>query len=425
MQTTKLAVLLYLFAPPLAILATASDWTQFRGPGGSGNSRDRQLPAHWTFGDNVIWRTRLPGLGGSSPITLGNRVFVTCYTGYGLEPNQGDMDNLRRWVVCLDRSTGTVQWKKEFTPELPESTYSGGNSSRHGYSSSTPTTDGKHLYLFFGRSGVFCLDLQGRQIWHADVGAQSHRWGSSNSPVLYEDLLIINASVESQSLIALNKHTGQQVWQADGIRASWNTPLLVKTANGPFELVVSIQGSVIGFAPASGEKLWQCDGIRTYACPSAIAVDDVVYVTGGRGQQSTLAVRSGGRGNVTPTHILWRVEKGSNVSSLVHHNGYLYCANDSRGIAFCFDAATGDIKYEERLTPRPDLVYASPVVADQKIFYVSQTRGTYVVAAKPSYKLLAHNTFAKDTSRANASPVISNSQLLLRNDQFLYCLGTR
>ena len=113
------------------------------------------------------------------------------------------------------------------------------------------------------------------------------------------------------------------------------------------------------------------------------------------------------------------------MSSLVHHNGYLYCANDSRGIAFCFDAATGDIKYEERLTPRPDLVYASPVVADQKIFYVSQTRGTYIVAANPSYKLLAHNTFAKDTNRANASPVISNSQLLLRNDQFLYCLGTR
>ena len=414
MQTTRFTILLCVFVSRLTILATAADWTQFRGPSGDGTSDDPNLPTRWTSHENVIWRTR-----------LGNRVFVTCYTGYGIEPNQGDMDNLRRLVVCLDRTTGALQWQKEFTPQLPESSYSGGNSSRHGYSSSTPITDGEHLFLFFGRSGVFCLDLKGQQIWQANVGSQSHRWGSSNSPVLHRNLLILNASVESQSLIALDKQTGKQVWQTDGIRASWNTPLLVKTATGTTELVVSIRGSVLGFDPDSGDKLWQCDGIRTYACPSAISVRDVVYVTGGRGQQSTLAVRAGGRGDVTSTHLLWRVEKGSNVSSLVHHNGYLYCANDSRGIAFCFDAATGEVKYEERLTPRPDLIYASPVVADKKLFYVSQTRGAYIVAASPSYRFLAHNTFEDDTNRSNASPVISNSHLLLRNDQFLYCLGTR
>ena len=243
--------------------------------------------------------------------------------------------------------------------------------------------------------------------------------------MLFKQLLIVNASVESDSLIAFDKATGKQVWKTGGISSSWNTPLLVTASNGTIGLVVSIRGSLLGFAPSSGDQLWRCDGIRTYACPNAIAHRDVIFVTGGRGQQSTLAVRAGGRGDVTTTHLRWRVEKGSNVSSLVYHNGHLYCANDRQGIAFCFDAVTGKVKYEQRLMPRPDLVYSSPVAAAEKIFYVSQTRGSYVIAARPSYQLLAHNAFENDAARSNAAPVVSDSQLLLRNDRFLYCLGTR
>lgn len=404
--------------------ASAEEWVQFRGPGGSGVSHATGLPATWSDDTNVVWRTELPGLGTSSPITLGDRTYVTCYSGYGIEPSQGQMDQLMRHLVCLNRGTGKIRWTKDFAPQLPESEYSGGNNSRHGYSSATPTSDGERLYVFFGKSGVYCLDLEGNELWRTDVGSGTHGWGSANSPVLHDDLVIVNASVESGALVALNKKTGKEVWRAAGIASSWNTPLLVPLAGGATELVVSTQGKLLGFDPANGNALWNCEGIRTYACPSAIAQDGIVYVTGGRGQQSTLAVRAGGRGEVTKTHVLWRVEKGSNVSSLVYHGGYLYCAQDQQGILFCFDAKTGDLKYEERLAPRPDLIYSSPIQADGRLYYVSQHNGTFVVAAQPQFKLLSHNQFQSDDSRTNASPVVSRDQLLLRSDRYLYCLGT-
>lgn len=401
----------------------AEEWTQFRGPGGNGVSQDRGLPETWSDDSHVVWRAELPGLGTSSPITVRDRVYVTCYSGYGIEPSQGDMGDLRRHLVCLDRPTGKILWTKDFQPELPESEYSGGNNSRHGYSSATPASDGERLYLFFGKSGVFCLTLDGTEVWRASVGTMTHGWGSANSPILHGDLVIVNASVESGALVGLDKQTGKEVWRAGGIERSWNTPLLVPLEGGGAEVVVSTQGKLLAFDPASGTPLWDCNGIRTYACSSAIAHDGIVYVTGGRGQQSTLAVRAGGRGDVTESHVLWRVEKGSNVSSLVYQDGYLYCAQDQQGILFCFDARTGDLKYEQRLEPRPDLIYSSPILADGKLFYVSQHEGTFVVAAQPKFKLLAHNSFASDGSRSNASPVVSDGHLLLRSDRYLYCLG--
>lgn len=403
--------------------AGAADWTRFRGPQGLGMSREVDLPAQWSAEENVVWRTALPGLGTSSPITVGNRVYLTCYSGYGIEPNRGAQENLLRHLVCLDRQSGEIQWTKDFAPAFPESNYEGGNSSWHGYSSSTPTTDGNHLFVFFGASGVFCLDLDGNQRWHAEVGDRTHRWGSATSPLLYEDLVIINASVESQSLVALHKETGEEVWRTGGIQRSWNTPNFVELEDGRVELVVSIQKSVLGLEPRTGEQLWHCDGIPTYVCPSIIMHQGIVFASGGRGKQFVMAIQPGGRGDVTESHRLWVTEKGSNVSSPVFHQGFIYCANDRRGIAFCFNAETGEVVYEERLKPRPGVIYASATVADGKIYYVSQHEGIYVVAAKPEFELLHRNRLGEDTSRTNAGVVISGGQLLIRNDRYLYCIG--
>ncbi len=213
--------------------AGAADWPQFRGPGGSGVGDAKGLPVTWSSTDNVVWRTKLPGPGTSSPIVVGKRVYVTCYTGYGLEPGQGDMDKLMRHLVCIDRANGDVLWTKDFKPVLPESKYGpGGNESQHGYSSSTPASDGKRLYVFFGKSGVYCLDLDGNEIWQAGVGTGTHGWGSSNSPLLYKNLVIINASIESNALVALDKNSGKEVWRAKKIDASWNTPVLVNAPDG-------------------------------------------------------------------------------------------------------------------------------------------------------------------------------------------------
>jgi hypothetical protein len=336
-------------------------------------------------------------------------------------PSEGDPENLMRHVVCLDRKTGQLQWVKDLQPKLPESGYTGGNSSRHGYSSSTIATDGESLFVFFGKSGVYRLDMDGNVKWQADVGEGVHNWGSAASPRLYKNLVIVNASVESKTLRALDKETGQEVWRVENIRGVWNTPTPVASSNGD-ELVLSLPEKITSFDPATGNQLWTCTGIpdRGYTCPSVIAHDGVVYVIGGR-KNTAIAVKTGGRGDVTDSHQLWRADFGSNVTSPVYHDGHIYWANESRGMAYCLDAKTGEAKYQVRFRERPGLIYASAVLVDGKIYYQSQEEGVYVVAAKPDYELLAHNK-TQDTNRSNACPVPDAGRLLIRSDGYLYCL---
>jgi outer membrane protein assembly factor BamB len=408
--------------PPVllaAIINTGADWTQFRGPGGSGISAETGLPTTWSSKENIVWRTKLPGPGTSSPIVVGKRLYLTCYSGYGLEPGKGEMDNLMRHLVCIDRAKGEILWTKDFKPTLPESKYGpGGNESQHGYSSSTPASDGKRLYVFFGKSGVYCLDLDGKEIWHTDVGTGTHGWGSSNSPVLYKDVVIVNAFIESGSLVALDKNTGKEAWRAKGIREAWNTPVLVDVREGGTELVLNESSAVIGFDPATGKELWRVTGFGGYVCPSVVAHDGVVYVVRGE----ALAIKAGGRGDVTESNVLWRAKGFSSlVSSPVYHDGLLYWPGNG---AQCLDAATGKEVYRGKLSQGGSF-YASPVVADGKIYFVTRSGGTYVLAAGKTFKELAHNKFEDDNSRTNASPIVSDSSLLLRTDQYLVSIGKK
>lgn len=405
--------------------ASAADWTQFRGPGAAGSSDDKGLPTKWSATENLVWRIELPGAGSSSPIVLGEKIYLTCYSGYGVSRNNpGDMDDLTRYLVCLDRKTGKIEWKKSFKSEGRESSYQG-NGARHGYSSSTPTTDGERLYVFFGKMGVYCFNLDGEQVWHQSVGTGIHKWGSSNSPVLYKNVLLINASVESGKLIGLDKRTGKELWSRPGVSRTWSTPMLVDVEGGQTEMVVSTPRKILALDPATGKELWTCDGIPDgYVCPTAITNNGVVYVIGGR-RNTAIAVRAGGRGDVTNSHVVWRKNIGSNVVSPVYHDGRLYWVHEKQGTAICIDAKTGNTVYQKRLQPRSGLVYSSPTVADGKIYCVSQYNGAYVLDAGPSFKLLAHNEFANDDSRTNACPVVSNGQLLLRSDKYLYCIGKK
>ena len=400
-----------------------ADWPRFRGPDGLGTSTDRGLPVTWSPQEHISWKTKLPGRGASSPITVGNRIFLTCFSGYGERTDRpGDMNALERYVVCLDRADGTLLWSRRVPSRLPEQPYQS-RMHWHGYASNTPAADQERVYAFFGKSGVHAFDHDGRHLWHADVGSRIHGWGSGTSVILYQDLVIVNASTESESLIALNKRTGAEVWRAGGIKESWNTPVLVAVAGGKTELAVAIVGKVLGLDPATGDRLWTCDAIDCYIVPAMVAHNGVLYCTGGRSRE-TVAVRAGGRGDVTETHRLWQVNKGSNVSSLVIHEGRLYLVHDSHGIAYSIDMKTGEILYEQRLTPRPSNVYASPVIADGKLYYVSRYGRTYVLSAKPEFELLAVNDLSPDKF-FNASPVVSHGQLLLRSDGHLYCIGER
>jgi outer membrane protein assembly factor BamB len=414
--------LLLLFALVICFTARA-DWREFRGPGGLGTSSEKGLPVEWSSQKNIVWRTQLPGPGTSSPVTVGNRIFLTCYTGYALDPAKpGNMEDLRRHVLCLERKSGKILWTKDFEPVLPEHKYQG-EGSYHGYSSSTPVTEGERLYVFFGKSGVYCFDMGGQELWHVSVGKGINGWGSGASPLFYKKLLIVNASVESGSLVALDKLSGKEIWRAPGISSSWNTPALVTAPSGELELVVSIQDRLLGLNPDTGKELWHAEGVHRYVCPSVVSHQGVVYGIGGG--HTALAVRAGGRGDVTKTHVVWRKNKGSNVSSPIYHDGNIYWASDNGGIVHCQEAATGNQVFQQRLEPAPGLIYASPVLADGKLYYISQRNGTYVLAVGPQFKLLAHNVFEDDKSRTNASLAVSEGQLLLRTDEYLYCIGNR
>jgi len=399
--------------------ATGRDWPRFRGPNGMGISDAAGLPVEWDQNRGIVWKTALPGAGASSPITFGDRIYLTSYTGYFVpEEPGGSLEQLQRHLIALRLDDGRIVWDKAVAAKLPEEE----RIRDHGFAANSVAVDAERVYAFFGKTGVFAFDHEGNQIWQADVGSKTNGWGTAASPVLYHDLVFINASVESESLVALDRKTGAEKWRARGIREAWNTPLVVTAASGREELVVASQGSVLAFEPASGSPLWSCKtDIGWYMVPSVVAAEGVVYCLGGRSGTAALAVRTGGSGDVTGTHRLWTSQKGSNVTSPVYLDGHLYWAHESREIAYCVQAATGEVVYEQRLD-RAGQFYASALSADGRLYYVARSGKTFVLAAKPQFEQLAVNDLS-DRSVFNASPAVAGNRLLLRSDKYLYCVG--
>lgn len=401
------------------VSAVSSEWTRFRGPSGMGTSDAKGLPLNWSTDENIAWKIPLPGPGASSPVVFQDRIYLTCYTGFFIPGESGgSQDDLKRHLMAVRRSDGGVIWDQAIAAKLPEED----RIRDHGFAANTPAVDDERIYAFFGKTGVFAFDHSGKQLWQTDVGSKTHGWGTSASPVLYKDLVFINASVESASLIALDRRTGEEKWRAKGIRESWNTPLVITAKSGRQELIVAKQGDVLAFNPDTGEELWSCKtDIGWYMVPSVVADNGIVYCLGGRSGVAGLAVRAGGSGDVTETHRLWTSIKGSNVTSPVYLDGHLYWMNDNRGIAYCAEADSGKIVYEERLD-RAGEVYASALLADGKLYYLTRDGRTFVLAAKPKFEQLAVNDL-RDRSIFNGSPAVDGSRLLIRSDKFLYCVG--
>ncbi len=417
----SMALLLLAASIGPARLMAQADWAAFRGPTGQGTSQASGLPTQWSATDNVLWKTPLPGAGASSPIVAGQHIYLTCYTGYFVPgETSGSTADLKRHLLCLDRSSGRELWRQTVPAVLPEEE----RIRDHGYAASTPAADELGVICFFGKSGVIAWDHAGKQQWQADVGSATNGWGSSASPVIYRDMVFINASVESDTLQALDRRTGQVRWKVDGIKEAWNTPVVVATDSKQPQLVMARHGKVVSFNPGDGAELWNCDtDIKWYMVPSVVHHQGVVYVLGGRSGISSLAVRIEGRGDVTKTQRLWTSLKGSNVSSPVVTGDHLYWVNDSQGIAYCASLESGEVVYEERLN-RAGQLYASALLADGKIYYLTRDGKTFVIAAQPKFEQLAVNDL-RDGGVFNASPAVDNGRLLIRSDKFLYCIGTR
>lgn len=424
-QTMTLLCIVFAFAVGCV---RAEDWPCFRGPGARGASEETDLPLTWSQTKNLLWKTPLPGAGSSSPIIVQSKVFATCYSGYGVDAKSpGDPRNLRRHLVCVAVAGGRLLWDQSESAVLPEVAYAG-RIQEHGYASSTPVSDGEYVYVFFGKSGVLAFDLAGKKLWQRSVGVGSDRlkWGSASSPMLCDDMVIVNAWDESQTLYALSKKNGNVIWAQDlaGAGLTFSTPVLAQLPQGRRDLVLALPGQVWGLDPATGERLWSArTAMKGLVTGTPVVIGNVAYIHGGGPSgRSSVAVRLGGSGDVTSTHVLWENRQAASVPSPVHHDGLLYWVNnDAR--AHCQDIKTGELKYREKLPITGGFaVYASLLEAGGKLYAVTRTNGTFVLDAKPDFKILAHNELSSDDTQFNGSPAVVDGRMFLRSDRFLYCI---
>jgi len=403
-----------------------SDWPRFRGPNGSGSSDAKSLPERWSETEGVLWKANLPGPGSSSPIVSKGRIFVTAYSGYGTERGGGGrQEDLKRHVVAIDAASGKIVWDKSIESKLPEEPYQGIGVPNHGYASATPAADGERVVAYFGRSGVVAYDFEGKELWRAAVAPdpRTHGFGTASSPVIWRDLVIVSAGIECEAIVAFDKKTGAEKWRspAPGYGSFWGTPIIVDAGERQ-ELVVSAPQELWGINPENGKLRWYTNGVPDQnLCTSPIQAGGMIYVVGGRGRGGALAVRPGGKGDVSETHVKWRASVASYVTSPVVHGEHMYGVDD-RGIAYCLKLDTGEEVYRSRIDGANG-VYASLLAADGKLYCVSRRNGTFVLPAEPRFEVIAKNVLASDNGDFNASPVAVDGRLYLRSDRALYAIG--
>lgn len=400
-------------------LARGEDWAQFRGPD-FGRASQANIAEIWDA-NGVDWKTELPGRGASSPVVFGDHIYLTAYTGYAVQTKEpGDPKQLVRHLLCFDVNGGEMLWQKSIADDSAKDEFSTWGTAKAGYASSSAAADSSGVYVLFGSTGVVAYSHDGDEKWRTFCGDDVHGYPGGASPIVYKDLLIVNTSYQNGDMIALNKTDGSEVWRQKDITEAWNTPIVYKSADGKDELAVSAINEIRAVDPQTGKLRWTCTGIDEYVCPSLIAQDGVLYTIGGK-KGSAIAVGTGGEGDVTESHKLWEAGKGSNVSSPVYHNGYLYWAKDKGGVVYCVNAETGELVYQERLKPAAKEIYATPLLANGRLYYVSREKGIFVVAATPEFKLLSHTKLDGDDSIFSASPVpLEGGAVLLRSDKFLY-----
>jgi outer membrane protein assembly factor BamB len=404
----------------LATQGVANDWSQFLGPDGAARSSD-VVPTKWDETNNMLWKVDLPGSGSSSPIVVGDKVFVTCYVA-------GDGSGKRK-ALCFDKKTGDKKWSVDFPIEYREDAYRG-YIREHGYASNTPASDGKQLFVFFGKGGVHALDFKGKILWSADVGKESsnRQWGSAASLLLFENSVIVNAAEESQAIIALNKTTGKEMWRQEAamLELTYGTPRLVNLSDGKKELVVSVPGEIWALNPSTGKLEWFVETPMTgNISPSVVVKEENIYSFGGYRTSGSISVRAGGKDDVSKTHVNWTGRSSSYVATPLVHEGRFYWIDD-RGLANSISAENGNEVYRERvngLTGRP--VYASPVLINGKIYVVTRRAGTIVYSPGDKFEPIAQNKIAADDTDFNASPAVSDNRLYLRSNQALYCIGEK
>jgi outer membrane protein assembly factor BamB len=398
----------------------AENWPQWRGPNLNGVSNEKNLPVKWTTEENVAWKVAMPGLSGSTPIIWRDRIFL----------NVAEGDNLALWA--LNKTNGDVLWRKPL---------GGGNTKmrKHNMSSPSPVTDGRSVYVMTGTGILKGFDFNGKELWTRDIqkdyGQFGLNWGYASSPLLHEDSLYVQVlhgmkTDDPSYVMRIDKKNGKTLWKVDrptnAIRESpdsYTTPALLRYGTTT-EIVITGGDCVTGHDSATGKELWRANGLNPDNNPfyrivaSPIIFDNIIYVPSRI--KPLVALKAGGRGDITTSHVLWSTGNGPDVPTPVTDGKYFYVVND-RGIMFCFDAKTGAEVYSQQRI-KPGTYSGSPVLADGRIYVTNEDGLTSVVAAGPKFEVLAENPL---NDYVLSSPAISDGKIFIRTSQHLYAIGKK
>ncbi len=382
-------------------------WPRWRGPSGQGVVEGTGYPDRWSDNTNVLWKRPVPGRGHSSPIVWGDRIFLTTSRDRGRRVS----------ILSFRRSDGALLWQAD-APNGRSERHHGKNSP----SSATVTTDGERVYASFGSRGMLAVDFDGNVVWHRDLGRIDNYHGPAGSPLLYRDSVIIYQDQNGGAFVtALDARTGETRWRTErAARVGWGTPIAISVGDHD-ELIVSSQRLVQSYNPSTGEELWRCDGMLREVIPTPAVGHGLVYCASGRAGP-TLAIRPGGRGDVTRTHVEWSTTRGSPfVPSPMVHGDYLYQINDMSSIITCLNARTGETVWQERLgRPRREGVSASPIIVDDKLFVTNDEGQTFVLKTGPDFELLHVNDIG---TRTLASPALVDGIWYIRTADELFAIG--
>jgi outer membrane protein assembly factor BamB len=439
-------------APARAALPSASSdagsWPSFRGPRASGVAEGQHLPDRWdgAKGENILWRTAIPGLAHSSPVVWGNRVFVT--SAVSTNPNatfrpglygDGDASDDRsrhRWMIyAIDARTGTIAWERVAHEGEPV----GKRHIKSTYASATPVTDGRIVVASFGSQGVYAYDVNGTFLWkvdlgHLDVGAYdipTFEWGPASSPIIWNGLVILQCDTQADSfLLALKADTGETVWKTTREELpSWGTPTVAATSGGP-QLVTNASNFIRGYDPATGKELWRLGGSSKITAPTPVFDEGVFVVASGRAPERPIfVVRPDARGDVTlaagktsSEAVAWsRAGRGSYMPTPLIYKGVLYVLANN-GVFDAYNIRTGAEIYRQRLTGVGNGFSASPVAADGKIYLSNEDGDILVVSAGPEFKAVATNAMGE---LLMATPALSGGVMYVRTARSLFAVGRK
>ncbi|MCL4845462.1 MAG: PQQ-binding-like beta-propeller repeat protein [Acidobacteria bacterium] len=385
-------------------------WARWRGPTGQGLVTG-DYPDTWSPSTTPRWRTAVPGRGNSSPIVWGDRIFLTTAQDEGR----------RLSVLAFRRSDGTRLWELVVPQDGVEKVHA-----KNGHASATPTTDGEIVYASFGSQGLVAVDFDGRLVWHRKIGDLQNYHGSAGSPVLYKDRVFLYQDHKGGAgvtafVAAFDKKTGQTKWWRERTETvGWGTPVVVRAGDRD-ELVVSSQHRVAAYDPDTGDELWTVKGNTFEVIPTPVVGHGLIFCSSGRAGP-TMAIRPGGRGDVTDTHVVWKAPKGSPfVPSPLLQGDYLYLVNDMSSILTAYRARTGEVVYQGRLGEvMREGFSASPVAVGDRLFFTNDLGETFVVKAGPTFDLLHVNRL---DARTLATPALVDGVWYFRTENELIAIG--